>query len=330
MPVGWKEDACLARSRRVGAWLQAILRALEGSGLAEDQEGTWRLADADALPSSAAILRTIAADHPGRAAELVLAGRLTTGTDGKEAPLDGPSSAALDGFELGGASVRAAGESLLRLLDRADALRLPGLRILQIGYGPLSHALEALTLATQARLTILEGDERRLERARLALRGGRSPSRVPPRRWRQGASTLCSRPRDCIGLLLMRGRSGPCGRRAAPGGLLIAIEPLPSLFRDVTLGLRPGWWEAGSTEFPLSPLRSREEWQRELRACGFDEAEARTIARAPGWRTCCWRAWGRVATTEAVRRSILLHPSRAVAGVQPSPAARRRPGPERA
>jgi hypothetical protein len=64
----------------------------------------------------------------------------------------------------------------------------------------------------------------------------------------------------------------------APGGLLAAIEPLPSQFRDLTLGMNEGWFDTElSAEFPVSPLNSEEGWTSALQASGFAEVTATPI-----------------------------------------------------
>jgi hypothetical protein len=71
-------------------------------------------------------------------------------------------------------------------------------------------------------------------------------------------------------------------RALAPGGMLVAVEPLPSHFRDLALGLTPDWFDGGaSAEFPVSPLRTEDSWAQELSACGFTGVAVRTV------RTSC-------------------------------------------
>lgn len=259
----------------VAAWLNNVLRALEGSGLAEVTEGGWALAKPDALPASDAILRTIAADYPHRSAELMLAAPLSASAarSGSRSALIAPSRAALDSFELGGAAARAAGELIERLLRGPGLLRKPGLRVLQLGYGSLSHALEGLAAEHGASLTIFDPDPRRTERARLALRTGEvavasTAEELGPASYDLvvAADTLHRIAAADLTLSALR-------FKMAPGAQLVAVEPLPSLFRDVALGLSPGWFDAAAPEFPLSPLRSAEEWVGEFRGAGFKDVQ---------------------------------------------------------
>lgn len=309
-------DGALARQAvadlepAIAAWVGNILRSLEESGLAEETETGWSLAEADALPPSRAILKTIAADYPNRSAELLLAGRLTGTPSGPVAlaSLTPPSSGALDGFELGGASVRGAGDAIVRLLDRTGVLRPAGLglRILQVGYGPLSHALEALAMETQSRLTVLDVDPRRVERAKLALRGGHV-SVVDAGETLAAASFDLVVSSEGLHRLGRRGLSPTLIRAAmAPGGLLVAVEPFPALFRDVALGLSPGWFEAGAAEFPLSPLRSGDEWVQELRACGFEDVSATALTLASERANLLLGGAGRDASAVGEQRSVVI------------------------
>ena len=99
----------LPESRRV--WAELILADLERSGLLERAGGRiLRLNDVD-LPSAQAVLSTIAAQHPERAADLLLAAgadealrALIAGV----ADVKGPSDGAVDGYDLRSVSATAA------------------------------------------------------------------------------------------------------------------------------------------------------------------------------------------------------------------------------
>ena len=241
-------DLLLANGRLPAAaepWLLDCLEALEGSGLAEQSGSTWQI-DADTtVPPADAVLRTYAADYGRGAAELLLA---ASTSDALEALLAGDMArferpwvaATLDAFELGGPSAIAAADVLTAVLDTAlaDAPRDRALRVLQVGYGPLSGRVAALLAARGDRLTIYDPERRRLERARLALAG------------RGAAVAFCDKSSDLAAngfdLVLAAEAHGlvsdpmawPALRGAmAPGALFAAIEPVPSLFRSLVLGL---------------------------------------------------------------------------------------------
>ena len=191
---GWADAVGLALARRLAdgdlisperlrewepalaTWFVDILNSLAASGFVAQTEAGWRIDAAAALPAPDMVLGAIADEHPDRSAELLLAGRVTAMAG---APLDpGRVPAAqpgtIDNYEFGGTSVRRSSEFLTGLLDRAGALcRSPrALRILQVGYGPLSHSLAEASVEAEFRLTVLDLDRRRIERAKLALRQG--------------------------------------------------------------------------------------------------------------------------------------------------------------
>ncbi len=267
-----------------GSWLASLLHALEAGELAEVTEGGWRITpDAD-LPSSNAILRALADDHPGRSAEMLLASSMAElARDGALLAEDGdhgPSGATVDGFELAGASVRAAGDLVVRLLDETGVFGAAGrgLRVLQIGYGPLSAALRRAGQEHGLRLTILEPDPRRLERAKLTLGTSHDVAFL------EKAADLADGSYDLVVAAERLHRLGrtmslaDLRRALARGGSLVAVEPVPSQFRDLTLGLAPDWFDGGAAiEFPVSPLRGEEPWRRELEGSGFANVVATSV-----------------------------------------------------
>ncbi|MDB5558476.1 MAG: Beta-ketoacyl synthase, partial [Enterovirga sp.] len=264
------------------AWLAATLHALELSGLATPTDDGWTLTGTAKLPDPALVLRTIVGESPARSAEMLLASAIgatiQTGAIDPEAQLS-PATATIDGYELGGVSVRNASDLLEKLAREAKLLSQDGRarNILQVGYGPLSHALKHLADADEIRLTIFEPDARRLERARLALGGGHGLTLV------ETADELGQETFDLAlaaeRLHRIAGAALPKLREAlAPGGLLAAIEPLPSQFRDLTLGMNEGWFDTElSAEFPVSPLQNEEGWTSTLQGSGFAEVTATAI-----------------------------------------------------
>lgn len=253
------------------AWLINILRGLEDSDLARETPSGWSLTEPDSLPEPDTILRTLAGDHPERSTELLLAGRAAAWTPQASLAEDETwlSAAALDGYDLGGVSTRAAGETILQLLaDSGLPKRESGLRLLQVGFGPLSFELARIARGTEARLTVLDLDPRRVERARLALEGGHLAFASDPAALPAGGFDLIV---SAEGLHRFRRDGGVFSSLhslLAPSGLLVAVEPVPSLFRDVALGLSPGWFGEGATQLH-GPLLMPGEWTRDLEASGF-------------------------------------------------------------
>jgi acyl transferase domain-containing protein/NADPH:quinone reductase-like Zn-dependent oxidoreductase/acyl carrier protein len=264
------------------AWLASILHSLELSGLATPKDEGWILAEAPKLPDPALVLRTLVGESPARSAEMLLASAIGAVIQSGELSPEtffSPAGGTIDGFELGGASARAASEVLHKLATEAKLLDQDGRarNILQIGYGPLSHALKDMADADHIRLTIFEPDARRLERARLGLGGGHALTLVEtPEELGQevfDVALSAERLHRIGGVSLSKLREA-----IAPGGLLAAIEPLPSQFRDLTLGMNEGWFDTElSAEFPVSPLQDEEGWTSTLEASGFAEVTATAI-----------------------------------------------------
>ncbi|WP_232628647.1 type I polyketide synthase [Methylobacterium sp. Leaf118] len=267
-------------------WALNALYALESSGLASNdgRSGAWRLRQDVALPAPEETMRWIASDHPELSAELVLladttalVGRILTGEATHAAELP---PAALDAFHLRGATARAAAQVVADAIASSHE-RLPrdrALRILQVGFGPLSARAAALARAIDARLTVLETDRRLAERARLGL-----PTQVEVV---EAAEALPGGAFDLVlaSDVLHRGGRGLPGQLAdalATGGLLIAVEPGASLFRDLVFGLTPDWFETVAG-LPVSRLDDVAGWQRTLSAGGLVRVSAGRAASANG------------------------------------------------
>ena len=273
---GLKQGTAVAVDARVPAemrpWLINALYALESSGLAEQDGGRWRLGDGDALPAPTEIMRWIAADHPELSAELVLLAdvgalvdRLLAGTLTEAPSL--PQNA-LDAFTLRSATARASADVVAGIAE-ACRDRLPkdrALRLLQVGFGPLSAQVAAFAETAEARLTVFDTDRRLAERARLALPRGVAVI--------EAAEDLPAAGFDLIlasGALHRGDRDLPqrLANALATGGLLLAVEPGASLFRDLVFGLIPGWFEAGVGDIPVGRLDDIPGWQRTLSATGL-------------------------------------------------------------
>ncbi|GJD35707.1 L-threonine 3-dehydrogenase [Methylobacterium aerolatum] len=253
-------------------WLVNALCALESSGLAEREGETWRLGDGSALPPPDEIMRWIAADHPELSAELVLVADVGASVErlvaGKITELPSPPSSAVDAFVMRSATARHSAQTLAGLMEAALG-QLPkerALRVLQVGFGPLSAQAAAFAGGAEARLTIFETDRRLAERARLSL--GRNAVVV------ETAEDLAPASVDLIlaaGSLHRgdRGLTADLARALATGGLMVAVEPGNSLFRDLVFGLSEGWFEESVGGLPLGRLEDIGGWQRSLSAAGL-------------------------------------------------------------
>ncbi|MBV9066417.1 MAG: acyltransferase domain-containing protein, partial [Methylobacteriaceae bacterium] len=270
-------------------WFADILSALEDSGLAR-QSGDDRIVKSDAnLPDPEMILATYAQDHPERAAELLLAARtakqIANFAAGDHDEVTGVSSAAQEAYEFAGGSPVASAEAIGAFLrewqnawpsDRA-------LRILQVGYGPLSKIAASIAAGFGAPLTIFEPDRRRLERARLALEGSSGVEFV---------DALAPVPARSFDLVLAADSLARVGgdrsfwtslnEKLAFDALLLAAEPSVSLFRDLVFGLNPTWFDPGLTSTSSSAAQTPESWQRTLDAAGLVDTSVHKLAADRG------------------------------------------------
>ncbi len=252
-------------------WLINALYALESSGLATLDGNRWILRKDVSLPAPDEIMRWIAADHPELSAELVLTAdigavvaRLLAGELGTAPTL---SQNALDAFTLRSATARASANVISAIVEagRGALPRDRALRILQLGFGPLSAQAAGLSDTIEAQLTVFEADRRLAERARLALPRGVTVI--------EDAADLTAGGFDAIlaSNVLHRSERGLLQQVAdalATGGFLIAVEPGASLFRDLVFGLLPEWFETVG-DMPMGRLDDITGWQRSLSDTGL-------------------------------------------------------------
>jgi len=270
----------------VKGWFETLLVALEQSGLAQRTGRSWQLDQDAALPGHEVILQSFAADHQQYAAELLLAAATGAAIEalstGDVATFMVPFvGSALDSFEIGGTQARASAAALTRLLEetRASWPKDRATRILQIGYGPLTARTIALAASRDARVTILDPERRRLERARLAFEAHREVAYV---------DKLADLPQGAFDLViaaegLQRLTLDPTAwlkLRQAMGSeaVFAAVEPSPSLFRDLVLGLDAA--RCGTADGETVP--SEEAWAETLEALGLGDTAIEPIKTDAG------------------------------------------------
>lgn len=281
-------DALVSAGRlpdRLRPWLDEVLVSLERSGLSQ-RDTLGRHIDPDAaVPAPEEILRTIALEHQELSAELLVAASTVTAIGeieaGHGAGLTRSLSAkVLDGYELGSSRVAAATSFLGDILRRSTRVwpKDRGLRVLQIGFGPLSAVVLKLVDEMQGRMTILDPDRRRLERARIAFaeRGDVD--------FLDKAEDLAAGDVDLAVAVdaLHRFRAQPgflanLRRALAPGALLAAAEPAPSFFRDLTLGLDARLAGGGSGQSV-----GEADWLETLQTIGLADAQVLPVETADG------------------------------------------------
>ena len=271
-------------------WFLSIVYALEASGLAEATEHGWKLKTDAKLPDPRAILQTLAREHADRAPEMLLASRLTSmvsrlsATDLDIFSTSPFSNTALDNYDLGSSPAARSSDlarSCFECLDR-ERQQKEMLRILVVGYGQLSHRLAGYAERNAAQLTVFEPDARRFERAKHAFDD-------PEIKLINAVAGLPAASYDVVLSAGALNRTAQTRQTLldiahvlSPGGLLLSVEPAPSLFRDIVCGLDATWFDGGDGSFPIGPLQDAEGWKRSLKTVGLISGFAEEIAISGG------------------------------------------------
>ncbi|WP_034992390.1 type I polyketide synthase [Beijerinckia mobilis] len=274
-------------------WFDHLLGAVGHSGLVTQQGEMWKLAEDVALPKPQEILQALAADYPDHSAELLLIASATGAIDNLQADANFTSEAyakpiatpVLDGFELGGIAATSAAACVDDLL-KVHAESWPrdrALRILQIGYGPLSPRAAALARDHAAQLVIYEPERRRLERARLSF---------PETQEIGFAETLDELGSQTFDLViaadaLYRLLPEPAHWSKLQGflardALFCAVEPLPSLFRDTVFGLNPRWFHQSANGETIGMIAGPATLQHHMAMAGLSDTYVDQITTAAG------------------------------------------------
>ena len=286
-------DALVAHGRiaeGLRGWLRNVLVSLEAAGLATGDGASWTLTHDPSLPKASAVVNALAGEQQEHVGEMLVAAAVADITrqlvDAAATDEIAMPRVALDFYNTADVALREWSDALYRLL-MADRRLWPGdraLRVLQVGFSPLAHLL--LGSPHEIRLTIFEPDRRRHGSAEVALSRNRDVRLVGA----EQADALGEY--DLIvavsGLHRLAGNVGVVDlvRNLAPGGLMVAFEPAPSLFRDLVLGLDPDWFSPGAGDRPVSRLRSPSRWRSELEAAGF--AGVRALAARSGSELACF------------------------------------------
>ncbi|MHB8885460.1 MAG: type I polyketide synthase [Methylovirgula sp.] len=226
-------------------WFRGVLVALERSGLVKRTGDAWLVEKGVNLPAPDNVLRHFAATYGENSAELLLAAgagaAIDALADGDLARFARPATnSTIENFDNGSLQVKAAAVQLAKLLEHSANgwPRDRALSVLQIGSGPLTQRILSLLQRMQARLTIFDPDRTRLEWARLSRELSTDVQFVDElKRLSHHAFDLVI----SIDALRCLGRdSGSWStvrRMMGKGASFAAIEPLPSLFRDLVFGL---------------------------------------------------------------------------------------------
>jgi phthiocerol/phenolphthiocerol synthesis type-I polyketide synthase C len=264
-------------------WIVNILVRLEAAELAKQERAAWTLINDWSLPSSTSVVKALATEQQSRAAETLLAAAISGFAKQVASSADIPapdsiiSKAALDFYCTTSIALREASDTLYRVLLENNRLwpKNRALRVLQVGFGNLAHSL--LSSQRDILLTIFEPDRRRYEGAELALSKNREIRLVDAEHSHELAQY------DLIvgvlGLHRLPARFGFADLKGllAPGGLLVAVEPKSSLFKDMIFGLDADWFLTGAADRPVSPLRPLKYWPAKLDEAGFCNSQASLV-----------------------------------------------------
>ena len=261
-------------------WLLHMLNRLAAADLAQGAGDVWTLRDEE-LPPSRSVVKALVIEHPDRAAEALCAAALSNVAQAVKSTGRVPAieavvtGAVLDFYHTTAKPALAMDEALFRLLDTYKRLwpRHRAVRVLQLGYGHLSTLL--LSSERELQLTVFEPDRRRFEAAELAFSKNRQVKLIDA----EHAGDLGRYDLIVSAASLHRMPAGVeldvLKRSLAPGGLMVAIEPGPSLFRDMVFGIDSDWFVIDAMDVPHSPLRPPKAWPGLLEAAGF--ADARSV-----------------------------------------------------
>ncbi len=267
-------------------WLTKLLLNLEAAELAKQEEGTWSSVRDAALPSSASVIKALSSEYPERAADVLLAGAVTSFAehvgDNHAVRLQPDSiipKAALEFYDSTNVALTESSDAFWQLLRDIKGLWPVdrAIRVLQIGYGPLTHALMEHAESHSLQLTVLEPERRRFERAELRLpRNGDVTLLNAEQKDKLATYDLIvsvdgfHRLPSGLGLTELKDM-------LATGGLVVGIESRPSLFKDLVFGLDPNWFLTGNSDYPVESLHTPDQWTLAFEQAGFTYSEARAI-----------------------------------------------------
>jgi phthiocerol/phenolphthiocerol synthesis type-I polyketide synthase C len=273
-----------------------LLQLLVRFGAATETEDAWQLANDNDLPEFAEVWRLLLAEAPELVAELALAAAIAEELPGLFADgLRQPEPSPLPMVEhlLHASPVSAAGVDVVRAALTEIAAAWPvdrPLRVLEIGAdGAATRRLLEALAQTGVSLAYHATNPDPEQAARLAgavkAQPGVSASCWSPARAQDDLAdgrfdvivslqTFARLQIDADALSRLRGI-------LAPEGLLLAAEPEPNALWDLVFGRYLEWWRAAEPGANGSPLRTGEEWRRELALAGFAAPGSAVIAAGP-------------------------------------------------
>lgn len=264
--------ALLAAPPLVTAYRRALWRSLAEAGLAEETPAGWRATEDQSLPAAREIWQAVLAEQPGLALDMAW---LARAEETLPAALAGEPVAAPPPPIEGGGFIRLA-EVIAAALG-ALAARWPAgrpLRVTEFGAGgPLTRAAVAALAASGRRVVFRAAGE---------ARAGATPPAADGVDFAWVPASAVEPADVLIGLATAaRAREGmdaaaALRRAAAPGALLLMVEPAPGRLWDFACGQDPAWWTGTQGALP-----GIDTWRGALSEAGFEAPEVLPLAAAP-------------------------------------------------
>jgi phthiocerol/phenolphthiocerol synthesis type-I polyketide synthase C len=261
-------------------WLVNLLDKLRTAGLVRHVDGRWIVVRDPLLPNAASVLKEFAREYPARASDLLVAGAMTGLIEQVRRsraivlPAEsGVPAAVLEFRDAAGVPLRQSSDLIARLLE-SEALwpQSRSVRILQVGFGPLTSSLISLKRRRDIDLTVIEPDRRRLEAAQRSVRRHYECRLLDLEDGLEPASYDLILAVESLHRLPNRWDFAKLQESLAARGLLVAIEPRPSVFCDLTLGLDPTWFSRAMPNGPVGLLQGPDAWTLALDRAGFADA----------------------------------------------------------
>src|SRR5262249_21973985 len=144
-------------------WFINLLNKLRTAGLITETDGRWIVVRDPLFPEAAAVLKELARGHPERAAELLVAGVVAGLVEqvccnrAIDVPAESVVSAAVrDFYDIANVALKESSAFVMQLLEnKAIWPKGRSVRVLQIGFGPLTSSLISLQRSRDIVLTVL-------------------------------------------------------------------------------------------------------------------------------------------------------------------------------
>ena len=166
--------------RELQPWMANLLDKLAAAGLVTPSGDRWGVVRDPLLPDAATVLKGLGREHPDRAGELLVAGAISgivaqARSDRAICLTADPvmAAAVLDFYDAASVPLEESSALVARLLENEGLWpETRALRVLQVGFGPLTSSLIEIKRCHHVELTVAEPDRRRIR--------GRAASRPSP------------------------------------------------------------------------------------------------------------------------------------------------------